>query len=271
MENNKEKNSNITASSLYRYNKYLEIVLVIISVLVINFLFAKELWIWAGLFSLIMIFLEILLKSEAMNPFIKMAQQREVKQREYEEQGIRNLYFMRDSYSKHRRNEAIIEIIRNSNELNLLAETGNSYISPTADRFWKEIKKKIDNGVKLKLLLVDPLCENKKLRNEFNDIEGVDSKFNFKQIKELSNHPHVTIRFTNETYCSLFFTDHSMIYDPYHIGKIGDRIENNFIAIEFSRTNENYNILKNHFENCWETGHDINKVEDELKKINFNI
>ena len=49
----------------------------------------------------------------------------------------------------------------------------------------------------------------------------------------------------------MFFTDKYMIYDPYHLGKVGDRIENNFIAIEFESDNQNYNILKSHFNNSW--------------------
>lgn len=54
-----------------------------------------------------------------------------------------------------------------------------------------------------------------------------------------------------------------MIYDPYHLGKIGDRIENNFIALEFKNDNENYNILKNHFNNSWSLSKSIEDIINE--------
>jgi len=54
-----------------------------------------------------------------------------------------------------------------------------------------------------------------------------------------------------------------MMYDPYHLGKVEDRIENYFMAIKFiNRTDlaprhSYYKILERHFEFLWDTSEDI--------------
>jgi hypothetical protein len=177
---------------------------------------------------------------------------------------------MRNSTSKNSRNEQIANAIDNSNELFLLAETGKSYIDTTTDRHWKNIKAKIDHGTKFKILLINPLSKNKILRNKLNKVKN-DRKFDLKRIYELSKHDNVKIKFTDEIYCTLFFTEKYMIYDPYHLGKIGDRIENNFIALEFENQNENYNILKNHFENCWDNSIGIKEFKKRYEEANIDL
>lgn len=247
---------NSKTSNLYKANLILEIILFSVSVVGINFFIGKQNWLGVSICAIVVIIFEIILKVQGYNPFLNLAKKREVKILEIEKQGVTNLYFMRDAISKNNRNSAISKAIDESNELFLLAETGNSYIDIPTDRHWKNIKKKIDEGKKFKILLINPSSPNKVMRNKLNGDEK-DRKFNIERIQELSKHENVSIKFTNEIYCTLFFTDQYMIYDPYHLGKIGDRIENNFIALEFKNQNENYNILKSHFENCWDAATDI--------------
>jgi hypothetical protein len=46
-----------------------------------------------------------------------------------------------------------------------------------------------------------------------------------------------------------------MVYDPYHLGKVEDRIENYFMAFKMRDTpvarHSYYRILAQHFENLW--------------------
>ncbi|MEJ5105088.1 hypothetical protein [Chryseobacterium sp. MYb328] len=259
-------------SFFYKFNLIIEIILFTVSVVLLNIFLAKQWWWTVAISAIIIIVFEIFLKVQGYNFILKTAKKRESQSIEVENQGITALYFMKDSTSKNLRNERIASAIDNSNELFLLAETGKSYIDITTDRHWKNIKKKIDEGKKFKILLINPLSPNKALRNNLNNVKNDhDRKFDFERIQDLSEHDHVDIRFTNEVYCTLFFTEKYMIYDPYHLGKIGDRIENNFIALEFKSQNDNFNILKNHFSNCWENSISLNELKKNYEKVNPNI
>lgn len=249
---------------LYKLNKVFEIVLFGLSVFVVTFLSNEKLYWWLALASLIIIILEIILKNKEYNFILRQAKRREEKIAEQESNGIANHYFMREAGSKNERNKSIINAIDNANELYLLAETGKSYLDIPTDRHWKNIKTKLDQGIAFRVLLIDPFSENKNVRNRLNNISAeIDRKLDIENLKEINKrYQNLEIRFTDQIYCSLFFTDKYMIYDPYHLGKMGDRIENNFIAIEFKNDNPNYNILKSHFNNSWA----ISKSFEEIVK-----
>ncbi|WP_350287746.1 hypothetical protein [uncultured Croceitalea sp.] len=248
--------------NLYKLNKILEIILFGVSVFLVTYLSNEKFYWWLALASAIIIFLEIVLKNSEYNFILKRAHRREKKIKEQEDNGITNHYFMRNSSSKNNRNIEISNSIDCSNELHLIAETGKSYLDIATDRHWKNIKAKLDNGIHFRVLLVNPTCKNKKVRNRLNNIEGeTDRKLDLANLKQLNDkYDNLEIRFTNQIYCSLFFTDKYMIYDPYHLGKVGDRIENNFIAIEFESDNQNYNILKSHFNNSWSLSKDFDDI-----------
>lgn len=249
------------SSIFYRTNKILEIMLFSISVLMINILLSEKLYWWALVTTIVIILLEIFLKNKEYNYVIKEAVRREEKSRLIEVNGITNHYFMYLSNSKNSRNREIANAIDQSNEMHLISESGKSYLDVPTDRHWKNIKAKLDNGVYFRVLLLDPFCANKLLRNKLNNVEEIDNKLDIENLKRLNNkYENLEIRFTDQVYCSLFFTDKYMIYDPYHLGKIADRIENNFIALEFKNDNTNYNILKSHFNNCWSLSKSFSEV-----------
>ncbi|WP_295677897.1 hypothetical protein [uncultured Empedobacter sp.] len=247
---------------LYKTNKILEIILFFLSVFIVTYLSNEKLYIWLFVAIIIIIFLEIILKNNEYNFILKRAQQREIKIKEQENNGITNHYFMKNASSKNNRNDTIANAIDNANELYLIAETGKSYLDIATDRHWKNIKKKLDGGIHLRVLLIDPYCENKSIRNRLNNIKGeMDRKLDLDNLITLNKkYDNLEIRFTNQIYNSLFFTDKYMIYDPYHLGKVGDRIENNFIALEFKNDNDNYNILKSHFTNSWQLSKSFEEV-----------
>ncbi len=238
---------------LYQWNKVLEIALFGISVFLVTYLSNEKMYVWLALTSIMIIALEIILKNKEYNFILKEANKREKKIKELENNGLTNHYFMQDAQSKNERNRQIIDAIDQANELYLLAETGKSYLDIATDRHWKNIKIKLDRGIPFRVLLVDPFSDNKKVRNKLNNILGeTDRKLDIENLRSINNkYENLEIRFTDQIYCSLFITDKFMIYDPYHLGKTGDRIENNFLALELRNDNSNYNTLKSHFNNSW--------------------
>lgn len=251
---------------LYKNNMLLEIVLFIVSVIIINVLLNERLYWWVAITAILIISLEVFIKIREYNPIIKIAQNRECKIKELEDSGITNHYIMHDYESKKKRNLKTAKEIDKANEMSLIAETAKSYLDISTDRHWRNIKKKLNLGISFKVLLLDPNSVNKKVRNNINNPTGIDRKLDIEGLIDLhEKYESLEIRFTDQVYCSLFYTDKYMIYDPYHLGKISDRVENNFIAIEFNRDNRNYNILKSHFDNCWRMSKSFEEVVKDEK------
>jgi hypothetical protein len=216
----------------------------------------------AAIITIVVAIVDFLLIKAKYNPLLIKAHRIEQKIEEQEKNGIKNLYFMYDEPSRSERNETIIEAIRNSSELYLVAEAGLSYLGITVDRFWRHIEDKLHNNIPFKILLLDPNCENKTVRNNLNNVKEIGDKMtDIKTLLYIKNrYRSVEIRFTNQIYCSIFYTDNYMIYDPYILGKIGNRIENDFIAIELKERHRNYNILKSHFQNLWNSAIPIDDI-----------
>lgn len=169
----------------YNYSKILEIILFGLSVVIINLLLSKNLYWWVLITAIGIIILEIFIKNKEYNPLIKLAAAREAKNKEIEGYGITNHYFMDDYESKNKRNSETAKAIDEANELFLLAETGKSYLDIPTDRHWKNIKERLNSGVHFKVLLIDPYCTNKQVRNILNNTDGVDRKLEIKGLIDL--------------------------------------------------------------------------------------
>ncbi|WP_274307021.1 hypothetical protein [Solibacillus daqui] len=256
-------------SFLYKLNIALEIILFSISLIILGILLEEGLYVWFTIISILALGLEILLKVKSVNPIINRAQKLESKSIELTTNGIENIYFMYNNDSKNDRNSQIIKAIDNATEMFLLAETGKSYLDKLTARHWNNVKNQLNNGTQFKVLLIDPTCENKVARNKRNNRDGVDKKLDIDDLIELDKtYENLTIKFTNHVYNTVFFTDTYMVYDPYHLGKTSDRLENNFVAIEFSSSNNNYKTLKSHFEYCWDNAKTLEEVADESQGEN---
>lgn len=113
--------------------------------------------------------------------------------------------------------------------------------------------------------MLNPFSKEKLVRDKLNGImTPSDPKFRLDLLVNAYNqYPAIKIRITNyNIYCSLFFSEKDLIFDPYHLGKVGDRIENNFFALKLTNSTESgdyYKILKKHFEYLWS-----NSVEFEV-------
>ncbi|MGE7121752.1 hypothetical protein ACQKIC_16160 [Peribacillus sp. NPDC046944] len=253
------------ASKFYLTNTTLEIILFTLAALVLNIFLGNDMFKSAVATAIIAIILEIILKVKGINPLLKKAKKVETLYENLEKNGVNNIYFMYDRNSKKERNENTQIAISEASYMYLLAETGRSYIDASTDRHWKEVKTQLDKSTSFKVLLIHPECENKIVRNNLNNSTGVDRKLNFEDLKVLvSKYETLEIRFTDQVYNTLFFTNDYMIYDPYHLGKTSERLENNFVAIEFDSASSNYKTMKSHFDYCWNNSKSIEDVEADL-------
>ncbi|MGE1127863.1 hypothetical protein CN300_26290 [Bacillus thuringiensis] len=253
----------------YLINTTLEIILFTLAALVLNIFLGKAMFKSAIATAIIAIILEIILKVKGINPLLKKAKKVETLYENLQKDGVNNIYFMYDRNSKKERNEKTQIAISKASYMYLLAETGRSYIDASTDRHWKEVKKQLDKSTSFKVLLIHPECENKIVRNKLNNSTGVDRKLNFEELKVLvSKYETLEIRFTDQVYNTLFFTNDYMIYDPYHLGKTSERLENNFVAIEFDNASSNYKTMKSHFDYCWNNSKSIADVEADLEVFN---
>lgn len=181
--------------------------------------------------------------------------------------GIANIYNMQLPQQQHERNRVTAEeIIKKGNRFCLLSITAASYIEPSVRRHWDELKRRLDDGVTMRVLLLDPFCKEKQIRDSIN-IPGsrTDRKLGFERLAELhKRYPNVNIRFTSAAiYCALFYSETEMIYDPYHLGRVGDTLENYFFSLQLRRRDSGartfcyYDILRAHFETQWRSADDI--------------
>lgn len=218
-----------------------------------------------------------LLKYLESQPMLTRIQDLEQRQfqivQSFDKWGLKKLFNMQDAKELHQRNLANLEIIQSGSHFSLLAESASSYLDPSVRRHWDFIKERLEEGFPLRLLLIDPFCSSKAIRNERNGVVAkIDPKLKFHTIASaVAKFENIELRFTTEPYCSLFFTETSMIYDPYHLGKIGDRIENYFIAIQMVKKKNPgeisvYDILRDHFEYLWSKSMRLQDFLSKYKK-----
>lgn len=255
-----------------------ELCLFVLSVGAVSYCAGKQEW---GLFSIFVLICLVLfaglkyLQSEPILTRLKKLEQKEFSlANRFANWGIRSIFNMQDNKELQERNIANLEMIERGNIFSLMAESGASYIDPSIRRHWDALKIKIDQGFSFRILLLEPFCSSKKIRNDRNQVRSsIDPKLKLEAIATIcKSYDNVEVRFTNEPYCSLFFTDNEMIYDPYHLGQAGERIENYFLAIMFERKDGNkrnfYNLLKDHFDYLWSNGIRMN---DFIRKYNTEL
>jgi hypothetical protein len=237
-----------------------------VSLGILSFLSAKQEWRSFWTIALLASVCFVVLKLLRLRPIVAKFKQVEAREfaltRRLDEYGISEVYNMQIPKQQDDRNSATREIIRNGQVFSLVSLTAASYIDATVHRHWDHLKKKLDDGAAFRLLLLNPFCAEKEVRDRLNCASPrFDSKLDLNLIFDIYNrYPNATVRFTsNNIYCALFFSDDQMIYDPYHLGKIGDRIENNFVAFRVINKRDvqlghsYYMILRQHFEYLWST------------------
>jgi len=180
----------------------------------------------------------------------------------FREFGIQEIFNMQEPVQQDRRNHVTREIIQRGYAFSLLSQSAASYFNPSVHRHWPYIKSKLDEGSPFRLLLLNPFCREKEIRNRINALsDRGDSKLGLDTLTILYNrYPNLDIRLSSyNIYCAVFFTQSEMIYDPYHLGKAGDAIENNFFALHITTPigaphgHAYYSLLRAHFDFLWNT------------------
>lgn len=190
--------------------------------------------------------------------------------------GIVNFYNMQDFTQQDRRNSDTRSVIAQASVMYLAANSAASYIDPGVERHWSAIKQRLDNKIIFNILILDPFSSEKRVRDNLNLTgDSPDSKFRFDILCQLyNNYPNVSIRVsTSQMYCTVFYTQDEMFYDPYHLGKLHGRITNKFLCLRLTNqsTNNNgesyYNILQNHFDALWLGSADFENYFVENKEL----
>lgn len=173
-----------------------------------------------------------------------------------EKYGIVDFFNMQDESEKNERNVINGRIAEEGNFFGLLCETGSSYFNPELNRHWPIIQGRLERQDTIQLLIINPTCQAKRLRKEL----GIGGDVDLARIQELTDkYRTLDVRFTDEAYCSVFFSEREMLYDPYHLAKVEGKAENHLLAIHLKKQDGgdgpcHYQLLKEHFGHLWSRG-----------------
>lgn len=250
-------------AKILRAKVAVEVLLFIGATVGLAFLAQKNFWTPFAAVAVICTLLFALLKIAESSQALRLLHDWETQEREllttFENCGIKQIFNMQDHRESAERNRVCGDIIDGGSEFSLSGSTGASYVNPAVHRHWDHVRHRLDAGCRFRLLLTNPFCSSKAIRNRLNEISTlIDPKLDLESLSRLrARYPKLEIRFTDEIYCSVFFTERDMMYDPYHLGQVQDRLENRFIAIQFvdvkpPKGTSNFQQLKNHFEFLWD-------------------
>jgi hypothetical protein len=175
--------------------------------------------------------------------------------------GVVDYFNMRDSQNQARRNEATQTAIQAARTMWLCANSGASYLEPAIYRHWPFIERKLRDGIEFRVVLLDPLSDEKRFRNRLNvGGDAFDSKLNIANLVKLWNTFHtLDIRIVPYgMHATVFGTESVLFFDPYHVGTVENRIENRSFCLQICPTGQDgvdlYRLFKSHFETLWRTG-----------------
>jgi len=251
---------------------FFEVLLFALSVGLLGYLGERNLWTYFWATVIISIVLFATLQIHKWKPVTEYLARREDTEfrigKRFDEFGIANIFNMQIPEEQFERNQLTQELIRSGRVFSLLSLSAASYVDPSVKRHWDALRPKLDSGAPFRLLLQAPLCPEKKVRDALNSTATeFDSKLSLPRLLELYNrYPNLSIRFSpTSIYCAAFIVDDDMIYDPYHLGKLEDRIENYFVCFHLRAAKASqqghsyYAILRAHFEHLWNTAEDFER------------
>lgn len=176
--------------------------------------------------------------------------------------GLTHFFDMQSAQGQTARNDATQAAIAPARFMWLCANSGASYLDPSIYRHWHSIEKRLQCGIDLRVVLLDPRSPEKLLRNRLNvDGEHLDSKINVGNLIKLYNqYPTVDIRFAkNGMNVTVFATEDCLFLDPYHVGIKDHRIDNRTFCLKIEPTGSDggsglYRTFKSHFDTLWTIG-----------------
>lgn len=193
-----------------------------------------------------------------------------ISMRPVQELQIVNLFAV--SEENPQRDQRMAEVLsQETGSLRLLARTGRSYLH-VEGKNWRQrfggrfvgVERRLDSGVPMTVILENPYDENGRLRLQADGETQPWTDMPWARLEQLVDRyeRNLEVSFTSvPMFCSLFFTDQSVFYDPYHFGTVaqGQPTKNNFLVIEFdnrqSRAGKSsYATLERHFEFVRQSG-----------------
>lgn len=173
--------------------------------------------------------------------------------------GVTDLYNMQRLQDQNRRNLDTVTTIDKANTMSLAANSGASYLSVGLQRHWPAVRQRLGERVPFRVILLDPFCHERALRNSVNVAgERDDNKLPLGDIIRAANDfPHLEVRFVDRGMsCTVFITEEEAYFDPYHLAEDGGRISNRFICLKMRKTNvpqgmSNYEMVRRHFDALW--------------------
>lgn len=185
--------------------------------------------------------------------------------------GVNRFYNMQQLEDQNERNADTVAAITNAEAMWLCANSGASYLDPALYRHWPSVEQRLRAGVPYKVVLLDPFCQEKQLRDQLNVGEDVqDTKINIPNLVHLHNEYHsIEIRFVDRgMHGTVFATPSCAFYDPYHLAVVGQRIENRSFCMKIGQSAPPtgvgyYDLLRGHFDSLWGVSQDFEAWIDE--------
>ncbi|ETI60843.1 hypothetical protein [Marinomonas profundimaris] len=256
-----------------------EIIIFILAILSV-YLSANSEWFWFLYVAIASCFLYVIIKFFEAYPAAKELLVKEDFAAKISDSavkyGVEQYFNMQDSVGQAKRNDTTQEAIRSAQKLWLCANSGASYLDPSIYRHWPAIEKKLEEGVELRVVLLDPYSQEKKFRNMTNvGGEQFDSKMNLANLIKLYNrYPNLEIGFAEHgMHATVFATDSCLFFDPYQLGLIGDRIENRSFSLKITPSEPAegvglYRLFKSHLDTLWRSS---TEFSDWLKKASDKL
>lgn len=176
-----------------------------------------------------------------------------------EKYGVCEFFNMQSAKDQSHRNDVTQQKIMSARNLYLCANSGASFLDQAIYRHWELVKKKLDEGIEFRVVLLDPYSKEKGFRNQLNvGNEQLDSKINLANLINLQNkYSSLEIRFVKYgMHETVFATESCLFFDPYHVALVADRIENRSFCLLIEPTSPSegigfYQLFKAHFDTLW--------------------
>ena len=197
-----------------------------------------------------------------------------------EKYGVQEYFNMQSVKDQTLRNERTQSEIKVARTMWLCANSGASYLDPAVYRHWQFVEKRLKDGAEFRVVLLDPYSAEKRFRNQINvGGESFDSKVNIANLIKLHNtYPGLEIRFAPQgMHVTVFATERCLFLDPYHVGTVGERIENRSFAIRIEPADPKegvglYRLFKSHFDTLWRTSQSFSQwVEKSREDLPPNL
>ena len=153
-------------------------------------------------------------------------------------------------------------LLEKTSTLRLLARSGFSYLHSQGPNWRNKTKQESEEGgigwllekkVPMIVILENPYCENGKCRLRADGNSKPWRDLSWERIQEINKkYRNLDLYFTAvPILCSIFITDSSAVYDPYHLGKLptAETSKNHFLVFEFQKPKKN--VQHNYYEQLW--------------------